>query len=316
MHRYRFLRLSFAVLFLLLLASFSWTAVPVVNIRFLGTGTPDFVVSNPRMQSGILVDVEGERWLLDAGAGVLARMFDHRIDPASVDHIFISHLHYDHCLDLDAILFAWSMAGPALGTPDRMRDRKPLNLWGPDGIDKMLSGLYENAYAADGRGRPLLNNPLLVRRHNREGASTKPPKTEVGFSEVRHVPGMDCWAIRLRTPRGAVIYTGDIGNARRPGPVQQPAANRPPGIDTYEAHDDFAKWARGAEMLIIDTLHLSPEVLAKIVATAAPKTVVFSHMAERPIPIFQKYDAKRAAELAGKSGVKVVVATEGMSLTL
>ena len=323
------IRILLAAAFILALVTVAWPTTSAVNVRFLGTGTPDFVVEKARMQAGILVDVEGERWLLDAGAGVMARLFDTRVDPASLNNVFISHLHYDHCLDLDAILLAWLTAGPVIGTPNRLRDRTPLHLWGPDQIEKLLSGLYDDAYGQDGRGRQLLKIPLFVRTRNREAGAVKTAKTEASFREVKHVPGMDCWAIRLRTPRGVIVYSGDIGNDHpplaisyatgnpAPAPAGGPGAPKSyPFAATYEAQADFAEWARGADMLILDTLHLSPEVLAKIVATAAPKTVVFSHMADRAIPIFPRYDAKRAAELAGKTGVKVVVATEGMALSL
>ncbi len=47
-------------------------AVPegdAVRIQFLGTGHPDISADKPRMQSAIAVDVGGDRWLLDVGAG-------------------------------------------------------------------------------------------------------------------------------------------------------------------------------------------------------------------------------------------------------
>ena len=64
------IRILLAAAFILALVTVAWPTTSAVNVRFLGTGTPDFVVGKARMQAGILVDVEGERWLLDAGAGV------------------------------------------------------------------------------------------------------------------------------------------------------------------------------------------------------------------------------------------------------
>ena len=303
MPRTSLLRSITGALFLLALAVASFSAAPPVSVRFIGSGTPDFVLEKARMQSGILVEVDGERWLLDAGAGVLARMFDHKIAPETLDHIFLSHLHFDHCIDLDAILFAWMFAGPAVGTPDRFDKRLPLSLWGPDGTEQMLKGLYENAYAVDGRGKRLLEAPKLKRTRNRDAGEVKTAKANVTFHEVKHVR-MDCWAVRIETPRGVIVYSGDIGGAQ--------------GTGTWESQQPFAEWAKGADMLILDSLHLPPEVLGKIVETAAPKTVVYSHLAERGIPLFPHYDPKMttAIGLAKKAGVKVVVAKEGMNLTL
>jgi len=76
-------------------------AVPdgdAVRIQLLGTGHPDISADKPRMQSAITVDVGGDRWLLDVGAGSVARLG----------------------------------SGPM--RRKKGRSQRPLNLWGPDGL--------------------------------------------------------------------------------------------------------------------------------------------------------------------------------------
>ncbi|MCP5110809.1 MAG: MBL fold metallo-hydrolase, partial [bacterium] len=163
MSRVSIFRISLVAAFLVALA----VALPTadsVHIQFLGTGHPNIDPARPRLQTGIVVDVAGDRWLLDAGAGTVARLYDHKKAPDTLKHIFISHLHYDHCVDLDAVLWQWRSIG---GGRDSQRGRR-LTLWGPDGLEEMLSDLYNSAYKVDGRGRSLLRGPAIQRHTNRD----------------------------------------------------------------------------------------------------------------------------------------------------
>lgn len=309
-------RISLAVAFVVALA-IALPPADTVGIQFMGTGHPNINPERPRMQTGIVVDVAGDRWLLDAGAGTVARLYDHKKSPDTIKHIFISHLHYDHCVDLDAVLWQWRSIGsgptrrraqPAAASgqarPKPAQQAKPprrqLTLWGPDGLEEMLSDLYNSAYKVDGRGRALLTTPAIRRNKNRDAGTFDAGAYKVTFREVVHAQ-MDCWAIRFETPRGVLVFSGDIG-----GPNHLKA----------EEHTDFMEFAAGADMLIIDTLHLPPEVLGEIAAAVKPKTMVFTHLAERPIGFAYYYDLDKTVSLAKKSAGKVVVAEEGMELEL
>ncbi|MCL5744289.1 MAG: MBL fold metallo-hydrolase, partial [Acidobacteria bacterium] len=268
-------------------------------VLFVGTGHPDIFPERPRMQSGIVVDVMGDRWLFDAGAGVLARMFDNKRPPATISHIFLSHLHYDHCLDLDSILLAWRTGGPGPGNA-RQPDSRTLTLYGPDGADKMVRDLFDVAYSVDGRGRALLKMPAFRRVRIRDAGVVEGKGYKTSFHEVKHA-NMDCWAVKMETPRGVLVFSGDLG-----GPNNLRAQDNAP----------FAEWAKGADMLIIDTLHMPPEELANVAATVKPKTLVLSHLTERFLPLFKHYDLKKTVDLCSKQAGKVVVAQEGLELLL
>jgi ribonuclease Z len=270
-----------------------------VSILFLGTGHPDIFPGKPRMQSGIVVDVGGDRWLFDAGAGVLARMYDYKRPPNTINHIFLSHLHYDHCLDLDAVLLQWRTGGP-MPRPGERPAPRPLTLFGPDGADKMIVDLFDTAYSVDGRGRALLKMPSFKRLKIRDAGVYEGRGYKTSFCEVKHA-NMDCWAIKMETRKGVLVFSGDLGG--------------PKGMRA-EDNADFSEWAKGADMLIIDTLHMPPEELAKIAAKVKPKTMVFSHLSERQLPAFKHYDLNKTLSLCSKEAGKVVVAEDGMELTL
>src|SRR5258708_29610500 len=65
-----------------------------LRLTFLGSG--DAFGSGGRLQTCMLVEGEGRRWLLDCGATSLVALRRAGIDPATIDAILISHPHGDH----------------------------------------------------------------------------------------------------------------------------------------------------------------------------------------------------------------------------
>ena len=73
-----------------------------MKITLLGTGTP--TPSLRRMSSGYMVELDGEVILFDHGPGAYHRMMEAGTAATGVDHVFFTHLHYDHCLDYARLL--------------------------------------------------------------------------------------------------------------------------------------------------------------------------------------------------------------------
>jgi len=59
--------------------------------------------------SGFLVELDGFRLVLDMGYATMPRLLEH-IDAESVDAVYISHGHPDHCADLNPLLRARAMS--------------------------------------------------------------------------------------------------------------------------------------------------------------------------------------------------------------
>ena len=127
-------------------------------------------------------------------------------------------------------------------------------------------------------------------------------RVNVSFTEVVHGEGaMDSWAIRFETPKGVLVYSGDIGSPRH--------------LEARE-QQGLIELAKGADMLVLDTLHLPPEELEKIVEATGAKTVVFTHLTERPIGFARYYDLDKTVSLAERHAERVVVAQDGLQLEL
>ena len=81
--------------------------MPGPRVVFLGTGG---ALNPERYQPAILVDAGPTRLLLDTGGGlgVVRRLLAAKIDPSSVNHIFLSHRHLDHVGGLEPLLLTIS----------------------------------------------------------------------------------------------------------------------------------------------------------------------------------------------------------------
>lgn len=76
-----------------------------MKITFLGTG---IATNETRYKTCIFVPLDKKNNLLiDIGGGteILTQFAKAKIDPVCVNHIFITHTHFDHCLGLPAFLF-------------------------------------------------------------------------------------------------------------------------------------------------------------------------------------------------------------------
>ena len=66
-----------------------------MRITALGTGMPN--QTRAAVSISYLVELgNGDKFLFDAGAGMLANLFSLRPDFSKIDKVFFSHLHVDH----------------------------------------------------------------------------------------------------------------------------------------------------------------------------------------------------------------------------
>ncbi|MDD4332474.1 MAG: MBL fold metallo-hydrolase, partial [Methanosarcinaceae archaeon] len=95
-----------------------------MEITFLGTGVA--LPQRERVQSGLIVDVEGRPLLFDCGCGVLNRIQEAGFEHTAVDTVVLSHLHLDHVSDLLGLLKANWLSGKSWA---RIYGPKGLKAW-------------------------------------------------------------------------------------------------------------------------------------------------------------------------------------------
>lgn len=101
-----------------------------VTVRFLGSG--DAFGSGGRLQSCILVDSPGGRFLIDCGETALVGMKRFSLDSSMIGSIFISHLHGDHYGGLPLLIKEIQVSGGR---------EEPLVIAGPAGLEAHVEGL-------------------------------------------------------------------------------------------------------------------------------------------------------------------------------
>lgn len=166
-----------------------------VEFHFLGCG--DAFAGGGRLQTTLLLDAGGERWLIDCGATALVAMKRAQVSTASIEGVLVSHLHGDHFGGLPfVVLDAGHLAG---------RER-PLVLAGPPGLDRRLEVVTEAFYPGLGEpGFAVETVALAEEAPARLGGLTVTP-----FAAV-HPSGAPAFMLRIEVAGRTIAFTGDTG---------------------------------------------------------------------------------------------------------
>jgi ribonuclease Z len=97
-----------------------------LNLTILGcyAATPR-TITNPTSQ---VLEIRNRMFLIDCGEGTQVQLRKHKIKFSSINHIFISHLHGDHCYGLIGLVSTFMLL-------NRVND---LHIYGPKGIKEMI----------------------------------------------------------------------------------------------------------------------------------------------------------------------------------
>jgi ribonuclease BN (tRNA processing enzyme) len=142
-----------------------------------------------------LVEQDGFRLLVDLGNGAFGSLLA-LADPDTVDAVFLSHLHADHCLDVAPFVVWHRYSGRSSG--------KRVPLYAPAGAERRLTLAY------DGGGADLTD--VFDFRDVTVGRSTIGP-FEVRTARTAHP--VECHAVRLTAAGRSLVYSGDTGPCER-----------------------------------------------------------------------------------------------------
>ena len=140
---------------------------------------------------------DGRPWrvVLDMGSGALGTLQRH-VDVLTVDAVFLSHLHADHCLDLCGyyVLRKYHPGGAAPRIP----------VWGPAGTALRMAKAY------DLDEDPGMNEEFDFREYadGADGPFTIGPFTVV-VRQVEHP--VTAYALRIEADGRVLAYSGDTG---------------------------------------------------------------------------------------------------------
>ena len=242
-----------------------------IRVTLLGTA------SGPRVHPALagistLVEAGGERFLFDAGRGVMQRLVQAGFPVNAVTKLFLTHLHSDHVVDVpDLMLTPWS------AQPER---KVPLEVWGPDGTRDMMRHL-EKAFAFDIHVRRDVDESFapegirVVARDIREGKVYEKNGVTITAFLVIHGLVKPSYGYRVDYAGRSVALSGDTS----------PSDNLVAfckGVDVliHEAIDlDVLRRlvADPQRMEAIVSRHTTPEQAARIFSAVSTRLAVFSH---------------------------------------
>lgn len=81
------------------------------QFKFTVLGSGSALPKKDRFQAAHLLEVHNKLFLIDCGEGMQIRAFQLKYSLSRLGHIFISHLHADHCLGLVGLISSLGMTG-------------------------------------------------------------------------------------------------------------------------------------------------------------------------------------------------------------
>jgi len=172
-----------------------------ITIHFLGTGGPE--ITKNRQGVATLIEVPGNKFLFDAGRGVLQRMAESRINLPLVRNVFLTHLHSDHIEGLPSLwMTAWFIT----------KRNSPMSFWGPPGTTQMIDGLQTfMSHDVVARVNPVVK-ALGIRtfvKEITEGIVFEDKTVRISAITAEHGDGNPAVAYLFEHAGHSVLLTGD-----------------------------------------------------------------------------------------------------------
>ena len=269
--------LALSLLFMSTYAQRDFSDSDTTRLVILGSGTP-----NPSpLQSGcsLAIIVFDTPYIIDFGPGLIRKAAAlspsyggniKGLEAKNIKRAFLTHLHSDHTTGYpDLILTPWVMG----------RD-EPLEVYGPEGIDKMTAKIIE-AYEDDIKYRlygsePANNQGWRVNSHEitAEGVVYQDKNVKVEAFPVSHGTWPNAWGFRFTTPDKIIVISGDTAPCQKITEYAQGA-----DILVHEVYSRAGFDKRDEDWKNYHSKHhTSTYELGEIAAKTNPKLVVLYHI--------------------------------------
>ncbi len=254
-------------------------------MRIIMLGTSAAMPNPDRHDSGILITVRDRHYLFDCGHGSTNQMVAAGVNPASVNHVFLSHLHYDHIADFAYFMITTWMAN---------RQISPIVV-GPEDTAHFVTSLLDRnqgAFRKDIEARVQYKqrqdnfNALQPEvREEEPGVIFEDDYVKVSACYVEHIPMeiSPCFGLRLDSVDGkSIVFSGDTAPCDRLIELAQSAdlliheCTFPQSAIDFRSKAGIGTWA-----------HTSPTDLGEIAVKSNVKSLVATHFghfdSSRPI---------------------------------
>ena len=219
-------------------------------VQFLGSG--DAFGSGGRYQTCIYVQVGSVCFLIDCGASSLIAMKRFGVNPTSISHILLTHLHGDHFGGIPFLVRETQIAA---------KRTAPLTVAGPRGTISRIHDALEVFFPGSVRGQSF---ELQLLELENDSPNAVGPLTVTPYRAL-HTPGTNPQILRVEFGDKVIAYSGDT-----------------------EWTEDLIKAADGADLFICETYffereiknHLNYRTLMRHRARLNCRRLVVTHMSD------------------------------------
>ena len=193
-----------------------------LKLHVLGSGCPSATAD--RYGSAFVLEMpEDDAVMVDCGPATAYKMARMGVPLVRVAHVFLTHLHYDHCADVPC--FALSRWDQDTG------DLPPLSVYGPAPTGRFVDRLFSEQGAFHDDWLSRVTHPASEACHRMRGGSLPRPAPVILGRDlasgdcvegeswrctaqwVHHVePTLTSLAYRFETDVGTVVFAGDCGD--------------------------------------------------------------------------------------------------------
>ena len=257
-----------------------------IHVFLIGSGGP--MNNEMRVATCIAIIAGGEFILIDIGPGSYRNIDLLRLPVTHLNSIFLTHFHSDHIGDLgEANILSWANGR-----------KKPITVYGPDGVDKVVKGFtmaYEldTGYRIAHHGKDfvppeacILKSKIIILKdkYERELCFDKNGLKVFAF-EVNHSPIEPAFGYRIEFKGNIVVVTGDTiktDNLVKHCDEADILFSEAISYDLLNNLVDNAKrvkLSRAVKLLTdIQNYHMDPITAAKLAKEARVKKLVFVHI--------------------------------------
>jgi len=271
----------------------------MTTYTMLGSGA---VRDNPnRCGPSQLLKINGENWMFDCGRSACTRLAQAGTACEDIDRLFLTHLHFDHIVDLAYLVFVGWV---------KVR-KKPLLIYGPVGTKHFVEHLIRPPFEQDiqsrighGKDDSVLDPVVIEIPDAGDVFNENGVQVSAVFFDHGNIPTL---AYRMDTDTTRVIITGD-GNP----------------------DDAFPEFCKNADLLSIEcsgtaeflaqqpwgTWHITPPDIAKISTEANVKRVLIKHLVIEDITGDPTTPAKMGDQIREGYNGEVIVGEDLLVITL
>lgn len=222
-----------------------------VNMTFIVLGSGTHFPDPERRSAGYVLRDGKNLMLFDFGYGTLLRLVELKVKYQNIQHIFFTHLHKDHFLDLIPFLTTLENQVEQWRLPPRT-----LTLYGPQGFERTLKRVFA------GLGKKFYKG-ITIKYRELSRSRVRIGRVVILTHPVKHNPNLKSIAYRIQKGSHTLAYTGDL-----------------------DYDEKIIPFVRGVSTLVIECGlpnelkykgHLTPRECGMIAAAADVKRVVLTH---------------------------------------